>query len=227
MPRATRTDAEFEAWISSTWLPDATASEKAEVAARYPRNQTEGSPFGTGVLNQYRLNTEFKRTAAFQGDMVFQAPRRLFVKELANSTTHQSKIWTYRASPLPWVPAGEFVSDSLPCSEQAPQNGALCGIRALFFSTLYSQADADLVHRSMAATSAPQLKTTIYSHRTWSNSRTRSIRTRSTPTCGRGRHTPLKSLKCWLFLSASLPPPPKSPMTPIAFFPLSYLTSLD
>lgn len=114
MPRATRTDAEFEAWISSTWLPDATASEKAEVAAKYPRNQTEGSPFGTGGLNQYRLNPEFKRTAAFQGDMVFQAPRRLFVKELANSTTHQSKIWTYRASPLPWVPAGEFVSDSLP-----------------------------------------------------------------------------------------------------------------
>ena len=98
MSHANRTDAQFEAWIKSTWLPNATDTERADVAAKYPRNQTEGSPFGTGVLNQYKLNIEFKRIAAFQGDMVFQAPRRLFVKELANSTTHRSKIWTYCAS---------------------------------------------------------------------------------------------------------------------------------
>lgn len=45
----------------------------------YPADITQGSPFGTGILNA--LSPQFKRIAAFQGDAVFQAPRRFFLQK--------------------------------------------------------------------------------------------------------------------------------------------------
>ncbi len=92
----TRNNADFESWINSTWLPDATDSDRESVFVSYTEDATEGSPFATGSLNQYKNNTQYKRVAAFQGDLVFQAPRRFLVQTVSNLPDHQSKIWVYR-----------------------------------------------------------------------------------------------------------------------------------
>ncbi|KAF9483724.1 alpha/beta-hydrolase [Pholiota conissans] len=101
-----KTDAQFTEWIKSSWIPDATDAEKANVTDhQYINDVSKGSPFGTNTLNQYNSNTQYKRIAAFQGDMVFQAPRRFFVKELAGQTERQSHIWVYlrRGAKLPII----------------------------------------------------------------------------------------------------------------------------
>jgi acetylcholinesterase len=62
----------------------------------YPEDPTQGSPFDTGTANA--ITPEFKRFAAFQGDVVFQAPRRFFIQQRA---AHQP-IWSFRkSSPIP------------------------------------------------------------------------------------------------------------------------------
>ncbi|KIJ04426.1 hypothetical protein PAXINDRAFT_22286 [Paxillus involutus ATCC 200175] len=53
-----------------------------------------GSPFDTGVLNA--ITPQFKRIAAFQGDVIFQAPRRL----LLHHRSGKQPLWTYGSSVL-------------------------------------------------------------------------------------------------------------------------------
>ena len=55
----------------------------------YPDDVTQGSPFGTGFLNA--LTPEFKRLAAIQGDLVFQAPRRFFLQQRSG----EQPIWSF------------------------------------------------------------------------------------------------------------------------------------
>ncbi|PPQ98066.1 hypothetical protein CVT26_003292 [Gymnopilus dilepis] len=73
------TDAEFTSYIQQTLLPSAnlTSAELAQIASLYPSDPAQGSPFNTGVANA--LTPQFKRLAAFQGDLVFQAPRRFLL----------------------------------------------------------------------------------------------------------------------------------------------------
>lgn len=54
--------------MQQTYIPSATAAQMAEVAIAYPQDITQGSPFGTGILNA--LTPEYKRLAAIQGDLV-------------------------------------------------------------------------------------------------------------------------------------------------------------
>ncbi|KAJ7505885.1 Alpha/Beta hydrolase protein [Mycena galericulata] len=75
------TDAEFNQWIQTFWLPEATTAQAANFDTLYPSDITQGSPFDTGVLDA--LTPQFKRIAAFQGDGVFQAPRRFFQQTLS------------------------------------------------------------------------------------------------------------------------------------------------
>jgi len=70
------TDSEFNTWIKTFWLPDATAAQVNMLASLYPSNLEDGSPFDTGFLDA--VTTQYKRIAAFQGDIIFQAPRRFF-----------------------------------------------------------------------------------------------------------------------------------------------------
>ncbi|KJA20079.1 hypothetical protein HYPSUDRAFT_204126 [Hypholoma sublateritium FD-334 SS-4] len=99
-----KSDADFESWINSTWLPDATDGERESVFLNYPQDPTVGSPFATGYLNQYKYNTQYKRVSAFQGDLVFQAPRRFFVQTISNLPNHQSKLWVYLSKRLKLLP---------------------------------------------------------------------------------------------------------------------------
>ena len=60
----------FLKFLKDIWLPTATDTEIASLAAAYPDDVAAGSPYNTGPLNE--LYTNYKRIAAFQGDIWFQ-----------------------------------------------------------------------------------------------------------------------------------------------------------
>ncbi|KAJ7205201.1 carotenoid ester lipase precursor [Mycena pura] len=70
------TDAEFLGYIQTIWVPGISTAQLNTLNKLYPSDILDGSPFDTGILNA--LTPQFKRIAAFQGDGVFQAPRRFF-----------------------------------------------------------------------------------------------------------------------------------------------------
>ncbi|KAF8578463.1 carotenoid ester lipase precursor [Ramaria rubella] len=72
------TDQEAVDYLHHNYLPDASDAQFEPLAILYPSDPAQGSPFGTGDANQ--LSPQFKRIAAFQGDVVFQAPRRFFLQ---------------------------------------------------------------------------------------------------------------------------------------------------
>lgn len=83
-------------WIKAYWAPKLTPEEEERFKTEYPNDVTKGSPFDTGSLNQLFGNRQYKRVAAFQDDMIFQAPRRFFTEALSNKTD----VWVYRKSLL-------------------------------------------------------------------------------------------------------------------------------
>jgi len=83
------TDSEFRDYITEFYLPNATASEIDTVLKMYPSDPAQGSPFDTGSNNT--LSPEYKRISAFQGDFIFQGPRRFFLQERFSF----QKTWSY------------------------------------------------------------------------------------------------------------------------------------
>ncbi|KAG9217919.1 hypothetical protein CCMSSC00406_0008560 [Pleurotus cornucopiae] len=83
------TTPEFLDYISSNYLPSATAEQIQRIANVYPDDPSQGSPFDTGTANA--LTPQFKRLAAVQGDIFFQGPRR-FLLETASETQN---AWGY------------------------------------------------------------------------------------------------------------------------------------
>ncbi|KDQ26029.1 hypothetical protein PLEOSDRAFT_46151 [Pleurotus ostreatus PC15] len=73
------TTTQFRTYIKTFFMPQSTNAELDQMLTHYPSDITQGSPFGTGILNA--LTPQFKRLAAFQGDAVFQAPRRFFLQQ--------------------------------------------------------------------------------------------------------------------------------------------------
>jgi len=73
-----RTNADFLAYIKKYDFQSNTDAELEAVANAYPDDVTQGSPFNTGTANA--LTPQFKRFAALQGDLFFQAPRRFFLR---------------------------------------------------------------------------------------------------------------------------------------------------
>ncbi|TFK32449.1 sterol esterase [Crucibulum laeve] len=69
---------EFLHYVQANYLTGINATQLAAVGNAYPDDITQGSPFDTGTANA--LTPEFKRIAAFQGDWIFQAPRRFFLQ---------------------------------------------------------------------------------------------------------------------------------------------------
>ncbi|KAK6992566.1 carboxylic ester hydrolase [Favolaschia claudopus] len=103
------TDAEFQQYVRTVWLPQASTAMTTTLQQVYPNDITAGSPFGTSILNA--ATSQFKRLAAFQGDAVFQAPRRFFQQ----SRSGKQKQWGFISKRLKAVPfLGSFhVSDIL------------------------------------------------------------------------------------------------------------------
>jgi carboxylesterase type B len=83
------TEADFRNYIHDTYAPRATVEDVDKLAVLYPSNPSVGSPFNTGILNA--VTPQFKRLAAIQGDLVFQAPRRFFLQEIAD----KQDTWAY------------------------------------------------------------------------------------------------------------------------------------
>ncbi|CAK5270426.1 unnamed protein product [Mycena citricolor] len=75
------TDTAFAGWVKQFWLPSASTTQSNTFLSLYPSNILDGSPYDTGLLNG--ITPQFKRIAAFQGDAVFQAPRRFFQQTLS------------------------------------------------------------------------------------------------------------------------------------------------
>ena len=84
-----RTDAQFEEYLHTYLMPNASNTTLAQLMSYYPSDPSQGSPFDTEDLNA--LTPQFKRIAAILGDAVFQAPRRFFLQ----SQSGKQSIWSY------------------------------------------------------------------------------------------------------------------------------------
>ncbi|KAJ7046422.1 carotenoid ester lipase precursor [Mycena alexandri] len=103
------TDAHFIEYVQSVWIPGATTAQANTLQQLYSSDILDGSPFDTGLLDA--LTPQFKRLAAFQGDGVFQAPRRFFQQ----ARSGKQNQWSFLSKRLKGVPfLGSFhVSDIL------------------------------------------------------------------------------------------------------------------
>ncbi|KAF4580247.1 hypothetical protein EYR40_003229 [Pleurotus pulmonarius] len=92
------TNAQFRTYIKTFYMPQSTDAELDQIMNLYPSDITKGSPFGTGILNV--LSPQFKRLAAFQGDAVFQAPRRFFLEQRSG----KQSTWSFLSKRLKGIP---------------------------------------------------------------------------------------------------------------------------
>ncbi|CAA7262326.1 unnamed protein product [Cyclocybe aegerita] len=70
------TNAEYLEYMKSNYFPNLAHEDLPTLESVYPDDVTQGSPFNTGSANA--LTPQYKRLAAVQGDLEFQAPRRFF-----------------------------------------------------------------------------------------------------------------------------------------------------
>ncbi|KAJ7822669.1 Alpha/Beta hydrolase protein [Mycena olivaceomarginata] len=77
------TDGEFMDYVHSNYLPATCPDQMTEIGHMYPDDPTQGSPFGTGTANQ--LSSQYKRLAAFQGDLEITSPRRFFLQHASQT----------------------------------------------------------------------------------------------------------------------------------------------
>ncbi|KAI0742072.1 alpha/beta-hydrolase [Daedaleopsis nitida] len=82
MPVLSTTDAEFLDYLHQFYFPRAPKALVSPLLQLYPNDPAQGSPFDTGDANQ--LAPMYKRMSAFEGDMIFQAPRRFFLDHLSS-----------------------------------------------------------------------------------------------------------------------------------------------
>ncbi|KAM0749265.1 alpha/beta-hydrolase [Meredithblackwellia eburnea MCA 4105] len=116
------TPAAGDAYLQRFFFPQATPDEAAQVLALYPSDPTVGSPFDTGILNQF--TPQFKRLASFQGDFAFQAPRRYFLNTLSKT----QKTWSFLYKRLKATPfLGTFHGTDIIEGMYAPLTGSLLG----------------------------------------------------------------------------------------------------
>lgn len=81
-------------YLRSNYLPSASDAQVDQVLQLYPEDPIVGSPFDTGIANA--VTPQYKRLAAFQGDLVFQAPRRFFLEQRSG----KQNAWSFREHPF-------------------------------------------------------------------------------------------------------------------------------
>ncbi|KAI0059491.1 alpha beta-hydrolase [Artomyces pyxidatus] len=72
------TNQEVLDYFHGNYFPKTSAKDIERLLQIYPNDTRLGSPFDTGTANA--LTPQYKRIAAITGDMMFQAPRRFFLK---------------------------------------------------------------------------------------------------------------------------------------------------
>ncbi|KZV67243.1 alpha/beta-hydrolase [Peniophora sp. CONT] len=85
------TSAELAAYLGQVIFPKANQSSIDDLLANYPDDPTLGSPFDTGLNSS--ITQEYKRVSALTGDIVFQAPRRLFLQRRASKQPAYSYLY--------------------------------------------------------------------------------------------------------------------------------------
>ncbi|TFK48803.1 carotenoid ester lipase precursor [Heliocybe sulcata] len=147
------TESEVYTYVRQTYLPAATSSEIDELLSIYPADITSGSPFDTGILNA--LTPQFKRLAAMQGDLVFNAPRRFFLEHRSGS----QKTWSFLSKRLKSLAGlgSAHATDILDIFGDQELTTYL----VQFANNLDPNGDADLLEWPQYSTSSPQLLTLL------------------------------------------------------------------
>ncbi|KAG0694304.1 Alpha/Beta hydrolase protein [Suillus ampliporus] len=97
------TDAQFQEYIQTYLYANVQLDGIQRLMEYYPDNVTQGSPFDTGYLNA--LTPQYKRIAAWQGDVFLQAPRRFFLEQRFN----KQNTWAFLSKRLKAFPGvGSF-----------------------------------------------------------------------------------------------------------------------
>ncbi|TVY48690.1 putative secreted lipase [Lachnellula occidentalis] len=86
------TTAQLIDYLSTVFFNDATTEQVTALVATYPDDPSDGSPFRTGILNEFY--PQFKRLAAILGDLTFTLTRRYFL----NMVSTEVPSWSYLAS---------------------------------------------------------------------------------------------------------------------------------
>jgi acetylcholinesterase len=84
-----RTDEQLSTYLNAYWFRNASDTDVANFMGLYPQDITRGSPFNTGSQNA--VTPQYKRIASLQGDLIFQAPRRLFMHFVSDNQNQ----WAY------------------------------------------------------------------------------------------------------------------------------------
>ncbi|KAL3456689.1 cholinesterase [Aspergillus heterothallicus] len=82
-------------YLSRYFFHSATLSQMEDLVATYPDITTDGSPFRTGLLNNWY--PQFKRLAAILGDLTFTLTRRVLFQTV-DELTPEVPSWSYLAS---------------------------------------------------------------------------------------------------------------------------------
>lgn len=78
------TDDEWKEYLQTITFPHTGMPEEDidTIMRLYPQAVEQGSPFDTGSANA--ITPQFKRIAAFTGDLIFQGPRRFFLGAISD-----------------------------------------------------------------------------------------------------------------------------------------------
>ena len=79
-------------YLSDIFFQSASDAQLTGLVATYQDISTDGSPFRTGLLNNWY--PQFKRLAAILGDLTFTLTRRVFLNEVSDTVP----TWSYLAS---------------------------------------------------------------------------------------------------------------------------------
>ncbi|KAF9448568.1 carotenoid ester lipase precursor [Macrolepiota fuliginosa MF-IS2] len=94
------TEVQFKDYIQGTFWQGVSSTDVDHLATLYTSDITQGSPYDTGLTDV--LTPQYKRLASFQGDAVFQAPRRFFLQNRSG----KQNTWVYlskRFKTLPYL----------------------------------------------------------------------------------------------------------------------------
>lgn len=89
------TEEELATYLSTYFFNDASSAQIEELIATYPDITTDGSPFRTGLDNNWY--PQYKRLAAILGDLTFTLTRRAFLT-LTSTVAPTVPSWSYLSS---------------------------------------------------------------------------------------------------------------------------------
>ncbi|KAF1918414.1 Alpha/Beta hydrolase protein [Ampelomyces quisqualis] len=130
------TTAEITNYLSTIFFDKASTSQISELVGTYQTITEDGSPFRTGLLNNWY--PQFKRVSAILGDITFTLTRRIFL-EVASTVNPGVKSFSYLATYDYGTPIlGTFHgSDILQVFYGILPNNAAKTIRGYYFSFVY------------------------------------------------------------------------------------------